>query len=265
VIPHVPDSDAFKAHSFGEFLSAFVQLASWPAHSVLGLILFLPSALFCLRVLADRPPLSDPRWFNVAALGWLLGQMLALALGRAQFALQSRYTDMLLIGLAINLVSAFWLFQSSSAQRRRVVWRSAALAAWLFLFVLSLTHPQRHLRGFINERRQIAETEGMNLRGYLATGDASFLGGAPALEIPYFDRGRLRELLDTPEIRSALPPELLSRGPPRQWVETAKGIFLHLGFVWLGLGVLLLIAVSVWEALAPAALRAHMGARDDSS
>ena len=65
LIPHLPAADPYKSHSLGEFLSAFVQLASWPAHNALGLILFAPSALFFTRALADRPGLSDPRWLNI--------------------------------------------------------------------------------------------------------------------------------------------------------------------------------------------------------
>ncbi len=145
MVPHVPPSDAFKPQSIGQFLSAFLKLASWPAHTVMGLIMFLPSALFCLRAFADRPASSDTRWFNVMALGWVLSQMFALAVGRAQWPLQSRYFDTMLIGMTINLMSALWLFRSNAIEGKRMIWRSLALMAWLSIFALSLTHPQRHL------------------------------------------------------------------------------------------------------------------------
>ena len=247
MVPYVPQADEFKAHSVGQFLSALLALASWPAHTGLGLIMVLPSALFFLRTLADRPATSDPRWFNVMALGWVLSQMLVFAVGRAKFPLEYRYFDILLVGVTINLVSAFWLFQLDTAKRKQMIWRSLALAAWLCVLGLSLTHPQRHLSGKIEEWREITGIGGRNVQKYLATGDASFLAGAPAVEIPAFDSGRLRELLDTPEIRSALPPELMSRDPPRPWVEALKTSFLRLGLVWLGLGVLLLLAVILRE------------------
>jgi hypothetical protein len=263
MVPHVPDSDAFKARSLGEFLSALLKLASWPANSGLGLVLFLPSALFGLRAWVDRPDLKDPRWFNVMALGWVLAQLLALALGRAQWPLQSRYFDALLVGVTVNLVSALWLFQSKAAGGGRRIWSSAALAAWLSFLALSLTHPQRHLWSLIDERRQIAETEGRNVQSYLATGDAAFLAGAPALDIPYFKSDRLRELLDSPQIRSVLPPALLSRDPPRPGVEAAKSGFLGLSFVWLGSGVLLLFAAVASAARAPVRRRACGKNADD--
>ena len=189
LVPRVEASDAFKAHSVGQFLSAFLQLASWPAHAPFGLILFLPGALFLVRTLSDRPKLVDPRWVNVAALVWVLGAIVALAEGRAQWPLQSRYTGVLLIGSMVNLVSALWLFRFAPVAGARTPWRTLALAAWLAVFVLSLTHPQRHLRALIDERRDIAVAEARNLQGYLATGDAAFLAGPPALQI---ERSRYR-------------------------------------------------------------------------
>ena len=243
LIPHVEASEAFRAHSIGQFLSALAELAFWPATTALGTVLLVPSALFVLRVAIDRPAATDPRWVNVAALLWVLAQVLALAVGRAQWAIQSRYTGVLLIGLMIDLISAFWIFQSYAIGDRPAVWRRITLAAWLAVFVLSLTHPQRHLRSAIDERRDIAIAEAKNLRSYLATGDASYLAGPSALQIPYFDSGRLRELLDTPSIGAALPPDLTGATPPSRGVEAVKDTVLRLGLLWLGLGVVSLIVV----------------------
>ncbi len=137
-IPHVPEAEAHKAHSVGQFLSAFVGLISWPAHTALGLVLILPTLVFLSRTLADRPTLGDPRWFNVAMFGWVVSQILALAVGRALLPLQNRYFDILLIGTTINFVSAFWLFQRDAPKRkpyelavicaRRVAFRPRAVA-----------------------------------------------------------------------------------------------------------------------------------------
>jgi hypothetical protein len=263
LIPHPPASGAYRAHSVGQFLSAFVQLASWPAQNALGLILFAPSALFLTRALADRPGLSDPRWLNLATLAWVLGQIVALALGRAEGPNQTRYIHLLLVGSMINLVSAFWLFQSGVTAGKRATWPSLVLTAWLGVFALWLTQPQRHLPGSIEEWRTITAAGANNVRHYLATGDISFLSGAPILQIPYSETGRLRELLDAPEIRSALPPELLPRNPPRPWVEVFKQGFLRLGFVWLGLGALILAAVIARAAFIPRKLGSHGLARGD--
>jgi hypothetical protein len=245
-----PASDDLRAHSLGSFLSAFWLLASWPLPAVLGPVIVLPSALFCVLTFADRPPLSDARWFNVAAFGWILTQFLAFAAGRAQIGVQNRYIDTLLIGLAVNLTSVFWLLGSYAVGGKLGLARSLALAAWLAVVAASLAHEARHVPRLLDFRRQTAEVQGKNVRGYLATGDPSYLKGAPELEIPYPVSSRLRELLDQPEIRAALPPELLSRAKPLNAVEVFKRTFLAQGAIWLGAGVLLLIAILAREARA---------------
>lgn len=106
-----------------------------------------------------------------------------------------------------------------------------------------MIQPQQHVRDRIDERRDIAIAEGANLRSYLATGEASFLAGPPAPQIPYFDSGRLRYLLDTPEIRAALPPEMTGRPPTYPWVEAVKRAVLRSGLLCLGLGAVLLAIV----------------------
>lgn len=240
---YTPASDALGARSLGQLASAFWRLASWPLPAVLGPVIVLPSALFCVLTFADRPPLSDARWFNVAAFGWILTQYLAFAAGRAEIGVQNRYIDTLLIGVALSLTSVFWLLGSHPAGGKPGIARSLALAAWLAVVAVSLAHQARHVPRLLDARRQTAEVQAKNLRGYLAAGDPSYLGGAPELEIPYPVSSRLRELLDAPEIRSALPPDLLSREKPLNAVEAFKRTFLAQGSMWLGAGALLLIAI----------------------
>ena len=55
-------------------------------------------------------------------------------------------------------------------------------------------------------------------------------------------------MLDSPEIRAALPPELLSRPLAPNWVEAFKRIFLSQAYTWLGAGILMLIALLAREA-----------------
>ena len=227
LVPHAQASDAYRAHSLGQFAGGFFQFASWPARP-LGLVIGLPSLIFCVVTFADRPALSDPRWFNVGAYGWLLTQLLALAAGRAEIGVQSRYSDTLLIGLAINLTSVFWLSGSRASGAKGKIWPYLGLAA------------MAGRRGFVvgacgAPRRAIWRTggrsrgRGKNVRDYLATGDASASCAAPRSWKSHIESNRLRELLDAPDIRSALPPELLSRDKPDNWVEAFKRTFLEPG------------------------------------
>lgn len=173
---------------------------------------------------------------------------MAFAAGRALIPVENRYLDTLLIGLAVNMASFFWLVGSYAASGKRKIWWSAALAAWLVIVAASLVRPAHPLPGSMDLRRQTADVQEKNLRFYLATGDASYLAGAPLMDIPYPEATRLRELLDAPELRAALPPELLSRNTPSNWVEAFKRTFLAQGYIWLGAGVLLLIAFVAREA-----------------
>ena len=148
----------------------------------------------------------------------------------------------------INLTSAFWLSASATRAARGRIWPYLGLAAWLVVVGASLAHAVRHVPGDLDNWRRITATGAKNVRDYLGDGNASDLGGAPLLEIPYFESNRLRELLDAPEIRSALPPELLSRDAPRTWVEAFKRTFLRQSFTLLGSGLLLLTALFAWRS-----------------
>ena len=264
VVLHAAGSGGLGAHSPAEFAAAFFHFASWPPPFPLGLVIAAPSLIFCIITLVDRPALTDPRWFNVGAYGWTLTQFLALAAGRAEIGVQSRYSDTLLIGLIINLTSAFWLSASATRAAKGRIWPYLGLAAWLVVVGASLAHAVRHVPGDLDNWRRITATGAKNVRDYLGDGNISDLGGAPLLEIPYFESNRLRELLDEPEIRSALPPELLSRDPPRTWVEAFKRTFLRQSFTLLGSGLLLLIALFAWRSRTTARM-AHSAAFADGS
>jgi hypothetical protein len=255
LVPHVPETEYLRPHSLPQFFSSLLHFASWPAPAAVAPVTMLPSAVFCLQTFRDRPALSDARWFNVAAFGWILLQLVVLAAGRGAAPVANRYFELLLIGVAINLTSVLWLLtralQSCSIGRASKIWISVCLVGWLAVIAASMAHEERRLPGYFNYRREVAETQARNLRGYLASGDASYLAGAPGVDIPYPDAGRLRELLDMPEIRSALPPMLLSRDAPPNGIEAFKRNFLAYGYIWISSGVLLLIltvAFQIWSS-----------------
>lgn len=254
-IPDVPAPAGQDGRSIAQFFSSLVRLASWPAGDALGLIFYAPSVVFVARALRDRPALGDPRWLNIAALAWVAGQMVAIAAARGEFPIQSRYTHVLVLGLMLNLVSAVWWLQSTVSERRPALWRPLAFAAWLGLLLALLLHPQRRLPQHIEDWRTIMTAGAENVRQYLTTGDPSFIL-APTRQIPYVDAGRLRELLDAPEIRAALPPELTAREPPRPGVELFKRGILGLSSYGFGLGFLVLAAVLARAAL----MRKRVGA-----
>ena len=245
-VPHVPDSDAFRARSLGEFLWAFRTLIEWPAGGVFGWLLPIPSALFCLKALADRPHLKDARWFNIAALAWVTAQIAAIAVGRAQGVTQSRYFDTLVLGLTIHFVSALWIVETKALGENLKI-AGMALAAWVAILGVTLTHAARHLPRDIELWRETVEMGGEAVRFYLASGDPAWLDGRPGAAIPYPDAGRLRAYLDAPEARAGLPPELLSRPLPRNGVEALKRDVFRFSPAGFGLGAMTLFGALFWR------------------
>ena len=243
-VPHVPESDACRARSVEEFLSALATLAGWPAGDVLGLLLPLPSVVFCLRAVADRPDLRDARWFNIAALAWVGTQIASLSFGRGQAPLQPRYLDILMLGLTIHFVSALWIVETRAlGEGRRTA--PVALVTWIALVGVALPRAERHLPQRIEMWRDAIDAGGQNVRLYVATGDATYLAGRAAYSIPYNSPDKLRLFLDAPEARASLPPALLSHSAPRNRVEAFKRRFLRFAPVWISLGLVMLpIAVA---------------------
>jgi hypothetical protein len=243
-VPKIPGHEPLRAHGVVEFLSALAAIASWPAKSPFGLVVYAPAIAFSIRVLRNTPKLADNQWFNIAAFGWILVQFVALALGRAKGApLSSRYLDMFQIGLAVSIVSALSLMPAHlglTSVRRGM---PAVVALWFLLLAFWIGRDAySHLQYPVEARRQTAITETNNLRGYLSTGDFSYLTNKPILEIPYPSAERLRGLLDDPAIRSVLPPGLSSDGTRDGVIESVKAALLQLSYFFVGLGVLLFVA-----------------------
>ena len=246
-IPHIPESDAYRARSLGEFVWAFRTLIEWPAGGAFGWLLPLPSLLFGLKILADPPDLEDARWFNIAALAWVTAQIAAIAVGRAQGVTQSRYFDMLALALALHFVSVLWMVETKALGENRLKLALTALVAWIAIVGVTLLHAERHLPRQIEAWRETVETGGETVRFYLATRDAAWLASRPGAVIPYSDARRLRAYLDATESRAGLPPELLSQPTPRNRVETLKRDFFRFGPASFGLGAMTLLVTLFWR------------------
>ena len=124
--------------------------------------------------------------------------------------------------------------------RRRI---PAAVALWFVLLAFWVGWDAYfHVQYPVEVRRQTAITETNNLRGYLSTGDFSYLTNKPIFEIPYPSAERLRGLLDDLAIRSILPPGLSSDGARDGVIESVKVALLQLSYFFIGVGALLFLA-----------------------
>jgi hypothetical protein len=241
-----------QAQGLDQFLHAFGRILSWPSKSELGLILYVPTLLFAWRLLGEAPDRADKRWFNLAVLGWLLLQFMALAYGRADLPLSSRYLDIIQIGIVLNGVSALFLlsaFAETVWQRR---WAVAALVCWFVVLIFGLQGEANHsVGGGIEFRRDSAAIETENIRAYLHTGDFSILADKPPIDISFPSAERLRGFLDDPTIRAILPVTLIDPERPRPRQAAARAVKHAILDAWsilmiFGLGFFVASPILLW-------------------
>ena len=90
-----------------------------------------------LDILRQRAPIKDGRWLLLTIACWAMLQTLALVQGRGTAALQSRYYDLLLIGVLVNAATLLHLQCNEISSR----WRNAvtfACAAWFIAITVGL-------------------------------------------------------------------------------------------------------------------------------
>ncbi len=259
-IPSLPYHEPLKAHSVGQFVGALIAVGSFPLGSWLGLILLqAPVLVWAARFLRRRPGFESTGWGLFAFSAWLAGQMASTSFSRAESALSSRYLDLFLLSVPVNLVALLILLQE---MRGRVA--SLLIFIWTLPVIMSLAYDTVRfgLEG-VQEKARISGIEEANVRAYLSSGDGASLKAQPFLYIPYPDADRLMMLLSTPEIRAALPEKLRpldadrntflahtwTKGRAAQAVATIWQWALRLPIIILGLGISFLLIPSLVASL----------------
>jgi hypothetical protein len=249
IVPSLPHHEAIKAHSIAEFFSGFVRFLSWPMAAPFGVLLWIPSLIFCFRMIKEKPDCTDVRWFNVAVLGWVWLIGAATAYSRTQGVVASRYSDWYEVGAFVNIVSAIcvtkelriWGF---NCHARTVLTKVLlVLAVPLMIWDIQLALKIDKVRGRLISQSEI-------VRSYISTKDASILS-EDASNLPYPSAARLRDLLDDASVQSVLPGTLTSSAAPWGKIEILKYLLLRGWYLVFGSGVLLfLIAYRQFDALA---------------
>lgn len=189
------------AHNFREFAHGLLTLLSWPCLWPFpwGFILFIPTAIFVVR-LVRTPALGAGEAVLLGLLAWVLLQFLALAYARSGggIVVAPRYLDLLAVHVALGFV---FLGRETSGIMRRVI-----VPLWLTAVVFGLFGFSRQgWNDFVSVnigRQKIQET---NVRGFLETGDSTYLLGKPWGEIPYPSEAVLLDRLSHPAINSIMP------------------------------------------------------------
>jgi hypothetical protein len=244
-----PNQDV-RAHTLGELTNSLLLTASWPIAAaswptvlrvVPAALIHLPIMLLTVRFLVRRRSLEDRGWFVLALAAWTAVQLFALAYGRVGGSGESRYADILLIGLALNAAAWLILLREWAGNRRLTL----LAATWLFAVMLG-TGQKATTRAAdgIEARTRTGQIQTENVKSFVATGDFAHLSGKPFLHLPLPSAERLHDLLSDPKLRAILPPALT--GAPES--NRAKIAILRAGplLLPLGLALLLLAATALW-------------------
>lgn len=228
----------------------------------------VPMAWFCWHTLSRRPAVSDHAWPAVGIAAWLLIQLGLLAYGRGA-AIAVRYMDVVVLAYPVGLMALFALADRARATRFDHYARPVAVT-WAFTVVAAfgLLGYYGAVLGAIDWSKAAHQEMG-KVQAYLATGNVATLkptgrgGHGIALSYPHPDH--LATILDDPEVRAILPPEIRPANADnagarnRMWLKgslagataTAMRLMLSLGPALLTLGVGLFFAVGARLSFRP--------------
>ena len=221
IMPVVPGDAGARVASVGDFFMACLTALSWPALPGFALLIYLPFFLFSLRLLRAGAPVEDHAWFVFGIGLWVLGQVAVLGFGRSGAdMLASRYMDVFVVGLPLNLACVFINKQGAA----RAVPPGETVQPpympyeqlWLLLvlgFGLALAPRLVHFAG---HSRGVEQVELGNVRAYLETGNDDYVLKVAFPAIPFPDPVLLKEQLDSATVRYILPPALIPANASRQ-------------------------------------------------
>jgi hypothetical protein len=219
LVNHVKQHDSLKAANAMQAILALLTMASWPVPSAFAAFLLqAPIAWLAVVTFKNRRPPAHVAWLLLTLGFWIWLQMAAIAYGRGQGSLASRYTDIFLLSLFINFTILLHLYSNTSRKLRTLV--IALSCPWGFIVALGLL-PKilDDLPSQLADRRDLGRIQEANVKGFVATGDYSFLANKPRLHIPFPDAETLRTLLTDTRLRTILPTDLR---PPLPSLQTTN-------------------------------------------
>jgi len=219
LVQHVTRHDSLKARSLVELGIALLRMTAWPLRPLaLAILLQAPFVALVVYACRRRLPAENPAWLLITLGLWIGLQMTAVAYGRAQDCLSSRYTDTFALSLFIGFACLLYLLSVSDIRLSRS--RSILFGCWIFTVGFGLLYQAAvHTPPQLENKRLLSRIEESNVKAFLATNDHSHLDGKPLLHIPHPDPIRLGQLLSNPTLRPLLPPSLQPGMTPTQVVN----------------------------------------------
>jgi hypothetical protein len=209
-IPMVAQHTDLKAKSFAQFFHALLSGLAWPTltrhPAFAALMRNLPWLIFVAGMMRRPPAAEDRRWFVVAIGIWVAGQTVAVAYGRADDVLVSRYLDLHSIGLLVNMAALLALTRGLVGRAR--MGALILSACWMFFFVNALVAQLDSFLAQAAGKHESSLKQESNVRSYLLTHDLAAARALPFFALPYPDADRLTGLLGSPAIAPILPENL---------------------------------------------------------
>jgi hypothetical protein len=160
-----------------------------------------PIAWFAIDRLKAAPPRADIAWGLIGLAVWVIGQVVAVAYGRAAVAMTSRYFDMVLVLLPLDfaILCAALQVRPSWVRRSRIY-----AGVWVFLVVAGLgAHSGYYSLRVAGQVKVLLDDLTQRVLAFERSGDVATLSGAqPWLVV---DAPQLAALLSDPQVRAILP------------------------------------------------------------
>lgn len=209
---HIPDHDVLQAQSIGRFVLASATNLSWPIQDMTFWVLlqWLPFVLYVGACLM-KDERSHKMTF-VIGLGLLvILQAAATAYARSGGSVtpSSRYTDILSIGVLVNLYAIIvMLTEHGKRIRQLIIWGFSFI--WIVVNCIGFIECTNFNIAYdLPQKLYVQKASLENLRRYIRAGKRDLLSGTPNVDLPYPDSKRLALIIDTPEIFKILPPSLM--------------------------------------------------------
>jgi hypothetical protein len=214
LIVSFPAHEPLKAQNLGEFFLYFCKLAAWPCENQwCGILLYLPVLVLGVSTIIRRVPFNDPAWLLLTLGAWSAFTIAALAYGRANSPLTSRYTDSLFFALLTSFASGLYIIPLFSKKIRAIAY--AILVIGVSVVAGGLLHNfTDHLISDIQLRKSLDIIQKKYVIEFLKTNDKSALKDKPTFHVPFPDADLLAKILSRKPLQEVLPSAIHLGVPP---------------------------------------------------
>jgi hypothetical protein len=211
-------NDLHASQGVGHLIETAVRVMSWPGGYRLPLFVYLPSLLLTGAGVARQSKRNTFFWFATAILLWETIIAAQIALGRPNEPTVSRYTELLTVGVAVNLACAFHLMAAAPPSCSKLF--TAAAVAWIGLMSVAYDHRVPALQNALADKRGLDDGEEYGVARFLKTGDRAALW--PPNPLLYHNPNDLAQSLNQGQANHIFPASILNGDTPQhaKWRKT---------------------------------------------